>query len=207
MQNLDPLNEARTDWLDIINSLGPSDFAPVAQFNELPNSVYFYSLQWSDLIFQEDSSPFREGGMTIHSYHVARPETIDLIQHTYLYKSMKIVVTESVLFTHILWADSTISKRSEAEVLIQAENFSTKILAIFDKPKFEFIEDWKKYRAFSTAPSKTITQMHTWSDRIDGVIYQDGLALLCYKVHKDFQKFIDPSTWFDKEFRGKAMRK
>lgn len=205
MPSSDPFLEPRSDWLDVLDALDAADFTAVADFSEISAQTYFESLRWDELLFREGAGPHREAGDVRHAYHIARPDTIDLLRHEYAFEGIELVVTESAAFTHIRCGGYSVQQYGgDPDPLVQAAALAAALLKIPDAVSFTPIPGDPKYRSFSSQPAIGPARMEVWSDRIDGVVESDGIVLLCYKRHLDYDEFVNLSTWFDANFRAAA---
>lgn len=217
MADQDPMLEARTFYLDVVGGLNSDDYIHVDDFAELPGEVFFNSMKWTKLVFQEGMGPHSEQANARHAYHVARPAApgrrdFDLIRHEYTAKVlggevgvrrsqratnvMPVIVTECAVYIHILLPGVPAS-------LGRAFSLAPVFFNIPEALEFRSIQGDPRYQAFSSHPDRTLTEMSVWNDRIDGAATQDGLVFMIYKRDMGFGMYVDPSRWFPDSFRNR----
>lgn len=198
MANGDPMQEFRTAWLDAVYAASGA-FTPAPTRAALPRRARLESEWWHKQVFQSPASAHRSDGAVAASFHVATPGTVDLIRFEYVVGALNLVVTESAAFLHVSCADVADLGASPGA---QASELSGKLLNLPKPRSFTMIPGDPKYRSFSSAMHTPDVRIDNWADRIDGVAREEGVALLIYKKHVDYDDFVNLSQWFDAAFRA-----
>ncbi len=192
----DPMTEPRTDWLDVIHAVAPADYTPLNVLEDLPNSVYFTSPEWDKFVFRPGFGP--HGAKDVHrSYHLATEKTWDLFRHEYSLRDVAVTVIECSFAMHIRFEEP----KPDPDPLSGAAALAGTFLNLSPTPVFQWIQGDPKYRVFTSAPDTTLTMIRTFDSRIDGEARDDGISLVCYKFHPEFEQYISARGWFDDAFR------
>jgi len=204
VSNEDPMMEARTAWLDVINRLNRADFKRLNKFSDVPTPVYAQSMHWAGQMFRTDAGPHAAENAATHWFHLTGPGDFDLLRHEYKQRGFEVVVSESAVFTHVLCTGYRPEEFGGADPLAQAKKLADVLLNVPPDLQFELVPADPKYRAFSSARTIGPGHMREWTERIDGVVYPSGIGLLCYKAGDRAEMFANVTKWFPDDFRAKA---
>lgn len=195
----DPFAPARNAYLGAINRTADRDFIENENLAEKLGRAYFSSVDWSRIVFRDEARPLYIGNVR-KSFHVATPDTIDLIRYNYEVNGLAITTIESAIFIYT----EIKSNAGKSTNLALAEKWARAMFNVPENTEFSFINP--RDGTFSNSPTRELVQMVEWTDRIDGVIKPMGvIGFLIYKVHIDFTDiYKDPSTWFPDTVRGKS---
>ena len=205
MAQPDPMAEMRSDILTVVGGLGEDAFVVVDDYATIPGNVYFKTIQWAKEVFRQGQGPFDAPAPVTHAYHLAHPDRLDfdLIRHGYRAAGVQVDVIEGAAFYYLRVKGFDPRSFGGGDPAKQAEALATALLRIASPVFISLPADGATASpAMSTAPDRNLTQIRSWTDRLDAVKTADGMVIICYKRHFQLQEIIDFNRWFPDDFRS-----
>lgn len=206
MAKVDPMLEERNVYLDLVEAARAGNFRPLPkEVDLLVDRALFASVSWCTRIFRV---PVHQPLDNLeHAYRLADAKArIDLLEHQLTVEStpgrgkIRVKVYEAASFFVVFLPAAAFEISDPLAKAAQAANL---LLELGAPAAFHFIPSDSSHRSFSTDPDRRAEHLGTWSNRIDGVLRGDEIALVIYKAtYDDMMTMVsDPGDWFE-ELRG-----
>lgn len=180
---MDESQQIVSDWLDFVDRAGDwvtaDSLSPAARAD---------SEMWCARFYRPEAGPWNAKLRARRSYHVARPDTLDLLRHDYTVAGIDLEIVESRMFS---LARVLTSMRAG-----DAPQFAASILA----PAWKF-PPVSEGGIASTNPSAHPMMMKSWTLRADAGIRRGVLWFLGFKRVEQILGYASPTTWFEEPYR------
>lgn len=190
-------------WLDAIDRAKEEDFVPLKEEDARPDEAWQESELWMECFVDPEASPYHKSSQAEHSLHLASGDTFDLLRHSYRYEDLELIVTESANMIQIVAhkpgtnplevSDKKAFLDETASTILRAEN-SDKIWT------FQYPDQIDEGTIISSDASANLYTLASWRDRVDMVIRNDRIHLLCYKRTAGRIGFRNDQDWFEEAF-------
>jgi hypothetical protein len=206
-------------WLEAVGRAAREGFTFVDDFEAISGPARAESWRWCDLLFRPEASPHNEALGARHGFHVATPETMDLLRHEYRAAGLDLCVTEGRNFILVQMpkacADilslaareraSAIRKIAESlfEAAPDAEAGGACASPGRGLPGLALPNAIREGTTFGTDPRADPTLLSGLSCCVDGGICCGELYFLCYKKQGQRVGYLHGQQWFDDDFRAR----
>lgn len=180
---MDESQQIVSDWLDFADRA--SDWVTA---DSVPPAAHADSEMWCARFYRPEANPWNAKLRAKRSFHVARPDTLDLLRHDYTVAGLDLEVVESSMFS-ILRVLSSVRASDAPQV-------AASILA----PAWKF-PPLSEGAIASTNPAAHPMMMRSWTLRADAGIRKGVPWFLGFKRVEQILGYPSATMWFEPQFR------
>lgn len=207
MSDSDLFTVFRTTYIDVLQATTNQDYKPLKSFTKILGLASFQSARWEDEVFQQIFHITKYNKHCNLTYHIASKEKMDfdMIRRQCVVQGFIYEIIESAQFIYLRVDIKKFRDRGSSKLDIASNIAKTFFQTNNVNLRFKIIDE-DKYPVFSSNQLLNHAAANIWSDRVDGLLLENSIAFIIYKIHPEMETDTDLKEWFDPEDRTYLLK-